>query len=200
MTVNQKILIVADPLQGIITPSYRLATRLIKMGVDVTFASSFTGVKHIMDKQTTHPSLTFAPFSDGHDTDGSNSKQPTPSLQQLKLDFATNGSCAVAEIISSAAAKGQPFDNVVYSILVPWAATVAMAHGVKTTLFWCQSAVMCDIYYYVFNGYKDLISDTKNNSTIPISLPGLPPLINSDLPSVFWPSSPKEHGFFFWKL
>ncbi|PWA66078.1 UDP-glucuronosyl/UDP-glucosyltransferase [Artemisia annua] len=196
MTVNQKILIVADPLQGIITPSYRLATRLIKMGVAVTFATSFTGVKHIMDKQTTHTSLTFAPFSDGHDTDGSNSKQPTPSLQQLKLDFATNGSCAVADIISSAAAEGQPFDNVVYSILVPWAATVAMAHGVKTTLFWCQSAVMCDIYYYLFNGYKDLISDTKNNSTIPISLPGLPPLINADLPSVFWPSSPKEHGFF----
>nr|GEW46837.1 crocetin glucosyltransferase, chloroplastic-like [Tanacetum cinerariifolium] len=166
------------------------------MGVDVTFSSSFTGVKHIIDKQTTHPNLTFAPFSDGHDTDESNSKQPTASREQLKLDFATNGTRAVADIISSAAAKGQPFDDVVYSILVPWAATVAMAHGVRTTLFWCQSAVMCNIYYYLFNGYKDLISDTKNNPTFPIGLPGLPLFTNADLPSVFWPSSPKEHGFF----
>lgn len=195
MTVNQKILIVADPGQGIITPSYRFANSLVKMGVDVTFATSFTGVKHIIDKQTTHPNLTFAPFPDGPDTNGSNSEKPTKTFQQLNSEFATSGTCAVADIISSAAAKGQPFDNVVYSMLVPWAATVSMAHGVKPTLLWCQPAIVFDIYYYYANGYEDLITSAKNNPALPISLPGLPALTIDDLPSLFWRSSPKEHDF-----
>nr|GEW46836.1 crocetin glucosyltransferase, chloroplastic-like [Tanacetum cinerariifolium] len=140
------------------------------MGADVTFVSNFTRVKNIMDKQTTHPNVTFAAFPDGHDTNDNNGQQPTKTFQQLTSEFESRGTCAIADIISSAAAKGQPFDNVVYGILVPWAAKVAIAHGVKHTLLWCQPAV--------------------------INLPGLPPLTNADLPSFFWPSSAKELDLF----
>ncbi|GJV39911.1 hypothetical protein Tco_1418351 [Tanacetum coccineum] len=197
MKVNRKILIVADPGEGVITPSYRFANGLIKMGADDSYVSNFTGVKNIMDKQTTHPNLTFATFLDNHDTnDINNGQQPTKTFQQFTSEFESRGTCAIADIISSAAAKGQPFDNVVYGILMPWAAKVAITHGVKHSLIWCQPGIVLDIYYYHFNGYDDLISSTKNDPTLQINLPGLPPLTNADHPSFFWPSSPKKLDLF----
>ncbi|KAI3760401.1 hypothetical protein L1987_50796 [Smallanthus sonchifolius] len=110
-------------------------------------------------------------------------------------DFATNGACAVAEIISSAAASDHPFDHLVYTTGIPWAATVANAYNVKCSLLWCQPATVLNIYYYYFNGYANLISNNMNASTFSVSLPGLPPLTIDDLPSFLLSSRPKEHDF-----
>ncbi|KAI3798194.1 hypothetical protein L1987_33463 [Smallanthus sonchifolius] len=187
---KNKILIVAYPNQGHINPSLRFAHRLLNLGADVTFSTSHSVIRRI-DMETTHHGLTFAPFSDGHD----NGHQPTTTFQQFFIDFATNGACAVAEIISSAAAAGQPFDHLVYTIVVPWAAKVAKAHGLESTLLWCQSATMLNIYYHYFNGYEGLISCNNNNPTFPINLPGLPSFTITDLPSFMLSSSPKEHDF-----
>ncbi|KAI3723402.1 hypothetical protein L2E82_34941 [Cichorium intybus] len=190
MTGQRKILIVAYPGQGNINPSFRFASRLMKMGVDVTFCTSLSGVRRI-DKETIPQGLTFAPFSDGHDS----GIQPSTPLEQYVSDFATCGARAVAEAISSAATAGQPFNHLVYTTAIPWAARVAHAHGVKSSLLWCQSATILDIYYYYFNEYEGFISSNKNNPTFPINLPGLPPLTTADLPSFILPSSPKEHDF-----
>ncbi|KAI7753869.1 hypothetical protein M8C21_025625 [Ambrosia artemisiifolia] len=185
-----KILIVAYPTQGHINPSLRFANRLVNLGVDVTFSTSVSVTRHI-DIQTTRHGLTFAPFSDGHH----NGLQPTTTLQQFFLDFSTNGASAIADIISSAMAEGQPFDHLVYTTIVPWAAKVAHAHKLKSTLLWCQPAIVLDIYYYNFNGYQDLISCNNNNPTFPINLPGLPSLTIDDLPSFMKASSPKEEDY-----
>ncbi|MFS8008317.1 putative crocetin glucosyltransferase [Helianthus anomalus] len=187
---KNKIMIVAYPNQGHINPSLRFANCLVKMGVDVTFSTSVSVIQHI-DTQTTHHGLTFAPFSDGHD----NGQQSTTTFQQHYSDFATNGVYAVKEIISSAAATGQPFDDLVYTSAVPWAAKVAHAHNLGSTLLWCQPASVLDIYYYYFNGYEELISCNNNNPTFPINLPGLPSLTIADLPSFMLSSCPKEHKF-----
>ncbi|KAK1411114.1 hypothetical protein QVD17_37658 [Tagetes erecta] len=146
------------------------------MGVDVTICTSYSVIRRI-DIQTTYPGLTFATFSDGHD----NGHQPTTTQKQFISDFTTNGSLAVAKIITNAAAAGQPFDHLVYTTVVPWGATVAKAHGLKSTLLWCQSATILGIYYHYFNGYEDLISSTSKNSK-PIKLPGLPSLTIDDFP------------------
>ncbi|KAD7478098.1 hypothetical protein R6Q59_007552 [Mikania micrantha] len=193
MTSNRKnkILIVTYPKQGHINPSLRFADRLLKLDVDVTFANSFSVISRI-DMQTTDDRLTFAPFSDGHD-DG---QQPTTTLQQYISDFATNGACAIAKIISTAAAAGQPFDHLVYTTAVPWAAEVAKAHSLESTLLWCQPATVLSIYYYYFNGYKDLISCNNKNPKFPINLPGLPSLTIADLPSFLLPINTKEDEFF----
>ncbi|KAI3518586.1 hypothetical protein L1887_07391 [Cichorium endivia] len=145
-----------------------------------------------MDKETMPPGLTFAPiFSDG----GVSGKQPTTTMQQHISEYTRIGACAVAEIISSATAAGQPFDHLVYTNVVPWAPRLAHAHGIKSSLLWLQSACMLDILYYYFNGYEGLISSNKHNLKSPINLPGLPPLTIGDLSSFMLPSNPKEHNF-----
>ncbi|KAJ0655662.1 putative crocetin glucosyltransferase [Helianthus annuus] len=169
---KNKVLIIAYPTQGHINPSLCFATRLLKFGVNVTFCTSFYAIRRI-DTQTTHHGLTLAPIFDRHH----NGQQPT--LQQFFSDFATNGVCAVDEIIRSATATSQPFDHLVYTTVVPWATQVAAAHSLESTLLWCQPATLLDIYYYYFNGYQDLIS-CNNNPTFPINLPGLPPITTSD--------------------
>ncbi|KAK9062511.1 hypothetical protein SSX86_019698 [Deinandra increscens subsp. villosa] len=187
---KNKILIGSYPKQGLINPSLRFANRLLDSGVHVTFSTSFSVIRRL-DTDTIRNGLTFAPFSDGHD-DG---QQPTTTLQQFISDFGTNGVPAVAEIISAAAAAGKPFDHLVYTNASPWAAKVAHAHGLESTLLWCQPAIVLGVYYYYFNGYEDLISCNNNHPTFPINLPGLPSLTIADLPSFFMSSSPKEHEF-----
>ncbi|KAL4578402.1 hypothetical protein LXL04_014525 [Taraxacum kok-saghyz] len=183
MTGHRQILIVAYAGQGHVNPAIRFANRLIKKDVDVTLCTSISVVQRI-DKKTIPPGLTFAPFSDGHDS----GKQPTTPLEQYVSDFDTNGARAVAEIISSAVARGQPFDHLIYTTVIPWAARVADAHGIKSTLLWCQPATVLAIYYYYFNGYQGF-------NDIPINLPGLPLLTSADLPSFLLPSNPKEYDF-----
>ncbi|KAI7740489.1 hypothetical protein M8C21_022750 [Ambrosia artemisiifolia] len=187
---KNKILIIAYPNQGHINPSLRFVNRLLKLNVDVTYSTSVSVIRRI-EMQTTHHNITFAPFSDDHD-DG---KQPNTTFEQQYSDFATKGSCAIAEIISSTKAVGQPFDHLVYTSAVPWAAKVAYDHSLKSTLLWCQPATVLDIYYYYFNGYQDLISCNNNNPMFPINLPGLPSLTTADLPSFMLSSCPKEHKF-----
>ncbi|KAJ9541517.1 hypothetical protein OSB04_028023 [Centaurea solstitialis] len=190
MTAHGKILIVTYPGQGHIIPSYRFAKRILKMGVHVTYSTSLSIVRR-MEKETIPHGLTFAPFSDGHD-DG---QQPHTTMQQFLTDFSTNGASAVAEIISSAIAASKPFDHLVYTTVLPWAARVGHAYGIKSTVLWCQSATTMDIYYYYFNGYQSLISSDNSDPTSLVNLPGLPPLTIVDLPSFLLPSCPKEHNF-----
>ncbi|KVI08240.1 crocetin glucosyltransferase, chloroplastic-like [Cynara cardunculus var. scolymus] len=191
MTGHRKILIVAFSGHGHVMPSLRFAKRLLNMGVDVTYCTSLSVVRR-MEKETTPHGLTFAPFSDGHD----GGKQPNTTLQQFISDFAANGASAVAEIIGSATAAGQPFDHLVYTTVTPWAAWVANAHGVKSTLLWCQTATIMNIYYYYFNGNQSLISSTNSDPIFSINLPGLPPLTTADLPSFVLPSCPKEDDIY----
>lgn len=190
MTSHRKILIVAYSGQGHINPAFRFATRLLKTGVDVTFCTSLSVVQRI-DKETIPQGLTFAPFYDGHDK----GKQPNTSFLKFVSDFETNGRAAVAEIITSATAVGEPFDHLVYTTVIPWAAHVAHAHNVKSSLLWCQSATVLSIYYYYVNEYQSLISSNNSNPTFPIDLPGLPPLTVADLPSFLMSSNPKELEF-----
>ncbi|KAI3670706.1 hypothetical protein L1987_87707 [Smallanthus sonchifolius] len=182
-----KILIVAYSGKGHINPSLRFANRLLKLDVHVTFCTSLSVVQ-LIDKETIPHGLTFAPFSDGHDA----GKHPNTPLQQFISDFETHGACAVAEIIASAS---QPFDCLVYTTVIPWAARVAHANNIKSVLLWCQSASILVSYYYYFNQHHSLISSNNNNPTFPINLPGLPPLTMADLPSFLLSSCPKEHEF-----
>ncbi|KAK9062508.1 hypothetical protein SSX86_019695 [Deinandra increscens subsp. villosa] len=190
MTGNRKnkILILAHPMQGLINPSLRFANRLLDLGVHVTFSTSFSVIRRL-DTDTTRNGLTFAPFSDGHD-DG---QQPTTTLQQFISDFTNHGVSAVSEIITTAAAAGEPFDHLVYTNASPWAAKVAHAHGLESTLLWCQPAIVLGVYYHYFNGYEDLISCNNNNPMFPINLPGLPSLTIADLPSFLSSSSSREN-------
>ncbi|PWA89324.1 UDP-Glycosyltransferase superfamily protein [Artemisia annua] len=187
MTTHRRILFVVFPGQGHINPSLQFAKRLLSMGVEVTFCTNMSVVRRI-EKQTTHHGLTFAPVSE-------NDQKPNETPEQFCSNFATNGALAVSDIIRSAAVSGNPFDHLVYTTIVPWAAGVAKAHGIKSTLLWCQSATALDLYYYYFNGFGDLLSCSNNNPSVAITLPGLPPLNTCDLPTFFLSTRPQQHDF-----
>lgn len=98
------------------------------------------------------------------------------------------GSEALKNIIEESRKQGQPFTCIVYSILLPWVATVARSLHVPSVLLWIQPAVVFALYYYYNNGYYDQIqrvisSDDPNSMSI--KLPGLPLLTARDLPSFF---------------
>ncbi|GJR85825.1 crocetin glucosyltransferase, chloroplastic-like protein [Tanacetum coccineum] len=120
-----------------------------------------------MAKDTAPVSLTFAPFYDGHD----NGIQQKTTYLQFVTDYETNCTCALAEIISSATTSGKPFDHLVYTTILPWAARVANNHSVN------------------------FISRDSNDPMFLINLPGLPPLKFVDLPLGLLSSCPKEHKF-----
>ncbi|KAK1411817.1 hypothetical protein QVD17_32597 [Tagetes erecta] len=187
---NRRILIVAYAGKGHINPALRFATRLLKLGVDVTFCTSLSVVQRIPEENIPQ-GLKFAPFSDGHDE----GKLPDTPLHQFINDFETNGASAVTQIIKSSIDAGQQFDCLVYTTVIPWAARVATAQGVKAALLWCQPATVLNIYYYYFNEYQSLISSHNDNPSFPINLPGLPPLTIGDIPSFLLSSCPKEHYF-----
>ncbi|PWA46438.1 UDP-glucuronosyl/UDP-glucosyltransferase [Artemisia annua] len=190
MTGHRRILIVAYAGKGHINPALRFGKHLLKFDVEVTVCTSLSVVQRL-DKDTIPRGLTFAPFSDGHD----NGIQLNTNIEQFINDFETNGARAVADAIRSAVSAGKPFDHLVYTTVIPWAARVAYSHGVKATLLWCQPATVLDIYYYYFNEYHSLISSNNNNPTCEIDLPGLPQLTMADLPSFLLASSPKEHDY-----
>nr|XP_043638259.1 UDP-glycosyltransferase 75C1-like [Erigeron canadensis] len=187
MTRRQKILIIAFPGQGHINPSLQFAKRLLNMNVEVTFCTN-SSVIRLIENQTTHHGLTFAPVSE-------DARKVNSTLEEFISDFAINGTREVSKMIKSAFTTGRPFDHMVYTTIVTWAADVANTYSLKSTLLWCQSATILDLYYYYFNGYQDLITSNKNNPKFLIKLPGLPSLTISDLPTFFLPECPEEHDF-----
>ncbi|KAF7149631.1 hypothetical protein RHSIM_Rhsim02G0068000 [Rhododendron simsii] len=179
-----RLLLVTFPGQGHINPGLQYAKRLIKMGVEVTYATAFSALNRMSKSATTPPGLTFFGFSDGHDG-GWDMDNVDHQMEELKR----RGSEAVAKLIISQAEKGKPFMHVVYTTLIPWAGQVAHDLHVPSTFLWIQPATILDIYYYYLNGYGDSIGKNMNDPSWSVELPGLPPVTGSDLPSVLLASN-----------
>ncbi|XP_058200950.1 crocetin glucosyltransferase, chloroplastic-like [Rhododendron vialii] len=174
-----RLLLVTFPGQPQINPGLELAKRLLKMGVDVTYATAFSAINRMIRSTTrTPPGLTFFGFSDGHDG-GWEMDNLDNQMEELKR----RGSEAVANLITSEAERGQAFMHVVYTPFVPWAGQVAHDLHVPSTFMWIQPATILDIYYYYFNGYGDSIRNNMSDPSWSVELPGLPPVTGSDLPS-----------------
>ncbi|KAM7489182.1 hypothetical protein LguiB_026666 [Lonicera macranthoides] len=177
---STRVLVVTFPLQGQINPSLQFAKRLIKMGVQVTFSTSQSAIKRISKTDTTIPQgITLSPFVDGYE----NGLQPGVDLEDYISEVKNHGSQHIAELITTGAAEGKPFSQVVYTTLISWAGRVAHRLCVPCTLLWIQPATIFDIYYYYFNGYGDVIGKSNNDPSSSIQLPGLPLLTSHDLPS-----------------
>ncbi|XP_058200956.1 crocetin glucosyltransferase, chloroplastic-like [Rhododendron vialii] len=170
-----RILLVTLPAQPQINPGLQFAKRLIKMGIDVTYATTFSAVNRMTRSTTTPPGLNFFGFSDG--------SWGMDKLDQYMEELKGRGSEAVAKLITSQAEGGQPFMHVVYTPFVHWAGQVAHDLRVPSTFVWIQPATILDIYYYYLNGYGDSIRNNMNDPSWSVELPGLPPVAGSDLPS-----------------
>lgn len=138
-----------------------------------------------MLKKPTIPGLSFATFSDGYD-DGYKAIDDS-SLSSYMSELKRRGSEFLRNIITAAKQEGQPFTCLAYTILLPWAAKVALELHIPGALLWIQAATVFDIYYYYFHEYGDSFN-YKSDPTI--ELPGLPfSLTARDVPSFLLPSN-----------
>ncbi|XP_010052789.2 crocetin glucosyltransferase, chloroplastic [Eucalyptus grandis] len=171
-------LLVTFPSQGHINPSLQFAKRLVRVGAHVTFATAIHAHHRMAESKSPPEGLSFASFSDGYD-DGIDWEDLDGYMDELKRQ----GSETLSNLIASNLENGRRFLGVFYTTLLPWVADVARSHGIPSTLVWIQPATVLDFYYYYFHGYGDLIQSTSDNPSVPIQLPGLPPLMACDIPS-----------------
>ncbi|XP_075641741.1 phloretin 4'-O-glucosyltransferase-like isoform X2 [Castanea sativa] len=186
-------LLVTYPAQGHINPALQFANRLIHLGgggrrVHVTFAITINAHR-CMIKSPSPDGLSFATFSDGYD-DGF---KPEDKIQEYLDQLKRNGTKALTELIVSNANQGRPFTCLVYTLLIPWVAEVARELHLPSTLFWIQTAMVFDIYYYYYNGFADVIGNCNNDPSHSIQLPGLPLLTSHELPSFMLASNTYDY-------
>ncbi|KAF7150260.1 hypothetical protein RHSIM_Rhsim02G0068200 [Rhododendron simsii] len=100
-----RLVLVTFPAQGYTNSSLQFAKRLVKMGVNVTFVTTFSALNRMSKSTSTPQALTFSSFSDGYD-DGAQINDCYG--EELKA----RGSKAVEKILKSEAERGQPFIHV----------------------------------------------------------------------------------------
>ncbi|CAN8324393.1 unnamed protein product [Cochlearia groenlandica] len=172
-------LLVTFPAQGHINPALQLANSLIHHGATVTYATAISALRRMGEPPSTK-GLSYAWFTDGFDDGLKSFEDQKIYMSELKRC----GSTALTDIIKANLDDAtEPITGIIYSLLVPWASTVARGFNLPTTLLWIEPATVLDIYYYYFNAAHSHLFN-KN----PIKLPNLPPIATGDLPSFLQPS------------
>ncbi|PRQ38338.1 putative hexosyltransferase [Rosa chinensis] len=188
---QHRFIMVTFPTQGHINPSLQFAKRLIRItGVHVTFVTSLSAHHRIGNSISTPSGLTFAPFSDGYDQ----GLKSGDDLQHFMSELKRRGKQAITDLVVSSASEGHPYTCLLFALLLPWVAELARELHLATALLWIQPATVFDIYYYYFNGYKDLINNNTAADSDPsytVEIPGLPLALKSrDLPSFIVATNP----------
>ncbi|KAF6166390.1 hypothetical protein GIB67_034941 [Kingdonia uniflora] len=184
MVHNHHFLLVTFAAQGHINPVIQFAKRLIRMGAQVTIATTIYAQRRM---SKIPDGLTFSFFSDGFD-DGF--KHGEHEYQHYMSEIKRRGSESLSEKVLALAEEPRPVSCLVYTLLLPWVAEVARKHSIPSALLWIQPATVFDIYYYYFvEGYKDVLSNNIDDPSYSVKFPGLPTLTSPDLPSFFVASS-----------
>lgn len=88
------------------------------------------------------------------------------------------GSQTLAQLLVKLSSSGCPVDCIVYDAFLHWPLDVANKFGIFGAIFFTQSCAVNNILYHVYKGELKLpLSQSQ------ILLPGLPPLVPSDMPS-----------------
>ncbi|KAH7521578.1 hypothetical protein FEM48_Zijuj07G0048200 [Ziziphus jujuba var. spinosa] len=154
-----RFLLIAFPVQGHINPSLHFAKRLISIGAHVTFVTALSAhCRVFIGGSTPVARLSLAPFSDGYD-DG---VKPDVNMEHYMSEISCCGSKHLSDLILSGAGAGQPFTGLVSTIFMPWAMEVADELQIPSALLWVQLATLFDLFYYFFNGYGDLMTNSED--------------------------------------
>ncbi|KAK9278985.1 hypothetical protein L1049_028567 [Liquidambar formosana] len=166
------VIVLTYPAQGHINPLLQFAKRLASKGLKATLATTPYTINSI-DVDT----VGIEPISDGFDEGGF---KQAPSTGAYLESFKTVGSRTLAELILKFHDSALPVNCVVYDSLLPWALDVARQFGIYAAAFLTNSASVCSMYWHIQHG---LLTLPLRPETMPVSMPGLPPLGFSDLPS-----------------
>ncbi|GLT70546.1 hypothetical protein SLA2020_426190 [Shorea laevis] len=180
---NQRghVLVVTYPAQGHINPLLQFAKRLASKGLKATLATTHYTVKSI---QATNVAV--EPISDGFDGGGF---KLAPSVEAYLESFRTVGSRTLAELIVKYRDTSTPVCCIVYDSLLPWALDVARKFGIYGAVMFTNSASVCSMYWQIHQG---LLTLPVKHELLPLSLPGLPLLNYSELPSFL--AQPAAHS------
>ncbi|CAA3015290.1 UDP-glycosyltransferase 74F2-like [Olea europaea subsp. europaea] len=166
------ILALPYPSQGHINPMCQFCKRLVSKGTKATLAITSYISKSTSLKPDT---VLIDTFSDGYDEGGfADAGDIDEYLARMKKE----GSKTVAELIRKYQETNHPIDCIVYDSFLPWALDVAKNFGILGACFFTQACAVDCVYYYVHHELLKLPV-----STLPVEIPGLPPLDLSDMPS-----------------
>ncbi|OEL14724.1 UDP-glycosyltransferase 75D1 [Dichanthelium oligosanthes] len=192
---HQHFLIVTYPAQGHITPARHLARRLASAcpGARVTICAPLSAFRRMFpgaaatgeerDRGDGDDVVTYVAYSDGCD---SGFDSAADSYARYMEQARAAGERSLAAVLHRLRDGGRPVTCAMYTLLLPWVAGVARAHGVATTaVFWIQPATALAAYYHYFRGHRDAVvaAAASGDPGAEVRLPGLPPLRVRDLPS-----------------
>ncbi|XP_042497501.1 UDP-glycosyltransferase 74B1-like [Macadamia integrifolia] len=166
------VVVLTYPSQGHINPLLQFAKRLLSKGVKATLATTHYAARSICAQ-----GVGVEPISDGFDDGGF---LQAPSAEAYVESFRTVGSRTLGELILKLQETGSPVSCLVYDSFLPWALDVARERGIFGASFFTNSASVCSIYWRVHRGLMALPVPPE---PMPVSIPGLPPLKSSELPS-----------------
>lgn len=175
------VIVLTYPAQGHINPLLQFAKRLASKGLKATLATTHYTINSI--QSTT---VGIEPISDGYDEGGF---KQAPSLEVYLESFKTVGSRTLAELILKFSESTSPVNCIVYDLLVPWAVDVARQFNIYAAVFMTNSASVCSLYWHIDRGN---LSFPVKPETLPLLVPGLPPLDLSELPSFL--AQPGNHS------
>ncbi|MBA0578652.1 hypothetical protein Gorai_020927, partial [Gossypium raimondii] len=126
-------------------------------------------------------------ISDGFDEGGSNQ---APSTKVYLQTFCSVGSNSLVTLIKKLVDTGDR-PVLVYDGFLRWALDVAKQFGIPSAVFFTQSCAVNNVYYHVSKGILQLPLLPEVN----VSLPGLPLLQVSELPSFISDYEPQSAWF-----
>ena len=166
------VVVLTYPAQGHINPLLQFAKRLASKGLKATLATTHYTVNSIHAK-----GVAVEPISDGYDEGGF---KRAPNVETYLESFKTVGSRTLTELILKFKYSNSPVNCLVYDSLLPWALEVGKQLGIYVAVFLTNSASVCSIFWQIRCG---LLTFPVGSETVPLSLPGLPPLEFSEMPS-----------------
>ncbi|XVF85579.1 hypothetical protein PTKIN_Ptkin17bG0128600 [Pterospermum kingtungense] len=170
------VLILPFPGQGHINPMLQFATRLVSKGVKATLVTTIFFSNSIYSNPTS--SIQLHTISDGFD-EGGLAQAGSPDV--YLSTFKSVGSQSLVDLIHELGVGAVPVDAIVYDSFMPWTLDVAKKFGLRAAVFFTQSCAVNSIHYHVSKGLLRLPLEGPD-----VSLPGLPLLKVSELPSLVY--------------
>ncbi|XVF32009.1 hypothetical protein REPUB_Repub17cG0044400 [Reevesia pubescens] len=168
------VLIFPFPAQGHTNPILHFANRLVSKGVKASLVTTVFLSKSSTFSDPTS-SLDLQTISDGFDEGG---YDQAGSAEVYTQTFMSVGPKNFASLIKKLVDIAHPIHALVYDGTMPWALDVAKQYRIPSAVFFTQSCAVNSVYYHVNRGLLQLPLPGPT-----VTLPGLPPLEVSDLPS-----------------
>uniref|UniRef100_A0A0D6QS53 Glycosyltransferase n=1 Tax=Araucaria cunninghamii TaxID=56994 RepID=A0A0D6QS53_ARACU len=190
--IKPHVVVLPYPAQGHVNPMMEFSKRLASKNIHVTFVITEASRARMLQAQgsvlaSPLPDIQFETISDGLPVDFDRHKDVQRVLGLLQ----TVGGQTFEELIHRLEGEGESVSCIVYDSFLPWVPEIAKKLNIPSAFFWTQSCAVYSIYYHYSQGLEKKENQT-GNATDEISIPGLPPLRTSDLPSFLQPSNTYE--------